>query len=200
MLRRALLMGSGAARRRWRAICAASTMAIAFRRACRSSRCDLHRSRRLCPQRRRSWRAVRPPGNAHRHVAGSPGGSIWYRHSFGFNRCAARKARWWLGDIDTPRLRPLYVLPHGVCQAPGWALSIGDADRRELDAIYSPPRPTALRSGERTDRPPFPDIRAIEQDDFRRTGASRRSTHYHAPRCMGRDRWLARSLTNSFIC
>ena len=46
----------------------------------------------------------------------------------------------------------------------------------ELDAIYSPPRPARYNAAHGPIVRLFLDFRPVEQDYFRRTGASRRST------------------------
>jgi len=129
-------------------------------------------------------------------------GSIWYRHFLRFIDVPPESLEWWIGDIDTPRAPThLYALPQGVRQ-PLAERSLSEMlIAGELDAIYSPRRP---RHYHPTDGPIvrlFPDIRAIERDYFRRTGCFPPQHLVILRRDVWeRDNWIARSLTDAFIC
>src|SRR5260370_38314334 len=71
----------------------------------------------------------------------------------------------------------------------------------ELEAIYSPPRPQRYDPVNGPIVRLFPDIRAIEQDYFRRTGCFPPQHLIILGRDVWeRDRWRARTRTNAFIC
>jgi 4,5-dihydroxyphthalate decarboxylase len=128
-------------------------------------------------------------------------GSIWYRHFLRFIGVPPASLEWWIGDIDAPRAPThLYALPEGVHQAPAGRSLSEMLIARELDAIYSPPRPRRYDPVKGPIVRLFPDIRAIEQDYFRRTGCFPPQHLIILRRDVWeRDRWLARSLTNAFI-
>jgi 4,5-dihydroxyphthalate decarboxylase len=128
-------------------------------------------------------------------------GSIWYRHFLRFIGVPPEQLRWWIGDVDEPKITShVYTLPDGVHAAPqGRALSEMLIDG-ELDAIYSPPRPRRYHPIDGPIVRLFPDIRAIERDYFR---ATRMFPPQHLVvlrrEVWERNRWIARALTDAFI-
>jgi 4,5-dihydroxyphthalate decarboxylase len=128
-------------------------------------------------------------------------GSIWYRHFLNFIEVPPSQVEWWIGDVEGGwRVRNEPDLPAGVhAVAEGRNLSemliAGD-----LEAIYSPPRPSHYHRDSGPIARLFPDFRAIEGDYFRRTGA-------FPPQhliVLRREVWeankgLARALTDAFI-
>jgi 4,5-dihydroxyphthalate decarboxylase len=98
-------------------------------------------------------------------------GSIWYRHFLQFLGVPPESLQWWIGDVDATRAPThLYTLPEGV-HRPTEGRSLSEMlIVRELDAIYSPPRPQHYDPVNGPIIRLFPDIRTVERDYFRRTG------------------------------
>src|SRR5215467_6681239 len=70
-------------------------------------------------------------------------GSIWYRHFLRFVGLDPAAIEWWIGDIDTPWSAPMdQSLPPGVKAPAKGPRPPGMLIACEMDAIYSPPRPT----------------------------------------------------------
>ena len=129
-------------------------------------------------------------------------GSIWYRHFLRFIDVPPESLEWWIGDIDAPRAPThLYTLPEGVRQPPIGRSLAEMLIAGQLDAIYSPPRPQRYDPVNGPIVRLFPDIRAIERDYFRRTGCFPPQHLVILRRDVWeRDNWIARSLTDAFIC
>src|SRR5437762_484959 len=101
-------------------------------------------------------------------------GSVWYRHFLNFIGIAPDRLEWWIGDIEGGwRVRNEPDLPAGVHTVPAGQSLSDMLVAGEIDAMYSPPRPS------RYDRMAgpivrlFPDCREIERDYFRQTGFCR---------------------------
>ena len=129
-------------------------------------------------------------------------GSIWYRHFLLFVGVDPAGIEWWIGDIDTAWSSGSLsqALPAGV-KAPPAGRTLSDMlVAGELEAIYSPPRPTAYHPRDGALARLFPDFRPVEQDYFRRTGAFP-PQHLIVLRreAWEANRWIARSLTEAFI-
>jgi 4,5-dihydroxyphthalate decarboxylase len=127
-------------------------------------------------------------------------GSIWYRHFLRFVGLEPESIQWWIGDIDTPWSAPMdTTLPPGV-NAPPKGRSLSDMlVAGELEAIYSPPRPTLYDPVRGPIARLFPDFRAVEQDYFRTTGAFPPQHLIVLHREVWEaNRWIARSLTEAF--
>jgi 4,5-dihydroxyphthalate decarboxylase len=127
-------------------------------------------------------------------------GSIWYRHFLRFIDVPLESLEWWIGDIDAPRPQThVYNLPAGV-QRPPAGRSLSDMlIEGELDAIYSPPRPARYDPVNGPIVRLFRDIRAIEQDYFRRTRCFPPQHLVILRRDVWeRNRWIARSLADAF--
>jgi 4,5-dihydroxyphthalate decarboxylase len=127
-------------------------------------------------------------------------GSIWYRHFLRFIGVLPEELKWWIGDVDEPRITShVYTLPPGVRAAPeGRALS-EMLIAGELDAIYSPPRPRRYHPAAGPIVRLFTDIRAIEREYFRTT---RMFPPQHLivlrREAWQENRWIARELTGAF--
>jgi 4,5-dihydroxyphthalate decarboxylase len=128
-------------------------------------------------------------------------GSIWYRHFLRFIGVDPASIQWWVGDVDAAwsSTSMNQTLPSGV-QTPAPGRSLSDMlIAGELDAIYSPPRPTAYHPRTGPVARLFPDFRHIESRYFRETGAFppqhlivlRREVWEANP-------WIASSLTDAF--
>jgi 4,5-dihydroxyphthalate decarboxylase len=127
-------------------------------------------------------------------------GSIWYRHFLRYVGLDPGAIEWWIGDIDTPWSAPMeQTLPPGV-KAPPPGRSLADMlIAGELEAIYSPPRPTAYHPETGPIVRLFPEFRRIEQEYFRTTGAFP-PQHLIVLRreVWEANRWIAGSLTEAF--
>jgi len=128
-------------------------------------------------------------------------GSVWYRHFLRFIGVPPEQLQFWIGDVDEARITDhVYSLPDGVHAAPkGRALS-EMLISGELDAIYSPPRPSRYHPVDGPIVRLFPDIRAIERDYFRQTRMFP-PQHLMVLRreVWERNTWIARALTDAFI-
>ncbi len=84
-------------------------------------------------------------------------GSIWYRHFLRFIGVPPEQLRWWIGDVDEPKITShVYTLPDGVQAAPqGRALS-EMLIAGELDATVQPATAAPLSSGRWSDRATVP--------------------------------------------
>src|SRR5436190_5577049 len=70
-------------------------------------------------------------------------GSVWYRHFLNFIGVAPDRLEWWIGDIEGGwRVRNEPDLPAGVHAVPAGRSLSDMLIAGELDAMYSPPRPS----------------------------------------------------------
>ena len=128
-------------------------------------------------------------------------GSIWYRHFLRYLGLDITKLQWWIGAVDEPTASSVNVtLPIGVQHAPvGRSLS-EMLLAGELDAIYSPPRPTKYHPVNGPIARLIPDFRPVEQKYFRDTGAYPPQHHVVLRRATWEaNKWIARSLTDAFV-
>src|SRR6185436_20189431 len=79
-------------------------------------------------------------------------------------------------------------------------VAVGHADRGELEAVYSPPRPQAYHPVDGPLARLFPDFRGVERAYFEKTGAFP-PQHLVVIRrgAWQAHRWIAKSLTEAFI-
>ncbi len=128
-------------------------------------------------------------------------GSIWYRHFLHFVGVDPASLKWWIGEVDEPRItNHTYTLPAGVHGTPaGQALS-EMLINGELDALLSPPKPRKYHSVDGPIARLFPDFRGIERDYFRRTGMFPPQHLIVLRRSVWEpNKWIARALTDAFI-
>jgi 4,5-dihydroxyphthalate decarboxylase len=128
-------------------------------------------------------------------------GSIWYRHFLHFIGVDPGSLRWWIGEVDEPRItNHVYTLPDGVhATAPGQSLSEMLIDG-ELDALLSPPKPRKYHAAEGPIVRLFPDFRSVERDYFGKTGMFPPQHLIVVRRPVWEaNRWIAHSLTDAFI-
>jgi len=128
-------------------------------------------------------------------------GSIWYRHFLHFIGVDPAALRWWIGEVDEPRItNHVYTLPDGVHGTPpGQALS-EMLIAGELDALLSPPRPREYHAINGPIVRLFPDFRVIERDYFGRTGMFPPQHLIVLRRPVWEaNKWIARALTDAFI-
>jgi 4,5-dihydroxyphthalate decarboxylase len=142
-------------------------------------------------------------------------GSIWYRHFLRYVDVDPGKLSWWIGDVDAawsstsnyggpttqdPHTPSNASLPPGVNAAPAGRSLTDMLLAGELDAVLSPPRPQAYHPATGAMARLFPDVRAIEQDYFRKTGAFP-PQHLMVLRreVWEKNPWIAKSLTDAFI-
>jgi 4,5-dihydroxyphthalate decarboxylase len=98
-------------------------------------------------------------------------GSVWYRHFLNFIGVAPDRLQWWIGDIEGGwRVRNEPDLPAGVHAAPAGQSLSDMLVAGEIDAMYSPPRPSRYDPTAGPIVRLFPDFREIERDYFRQTG------------------------------
>ncbi|UFN48467.1 hypothetical protein LPC08_21005 [Roseomonas sp. OT10] len=127
-------------------------------------------------------------------------GSVWYRHFQAGLGVPLDAVEWWVGDIEgvgeTP---PAPDLPPGVRAAPPGRFLAEMLAKGEIDALWSPPRPTLYHADNGPLTRLFPDFRPVETEYYRHTGIFppmhvillRRDAWEAAP-------WIARSLTDAF--
>jgi 4,5-dihydroxyphthalate decarboxylase len=98
-------------------------------------------------------------------------GSVWYRHFLHHIEVPVDSLHWWVGTIDGPAtwIRDK-SLPANVQQpAEGRSLSDMLLDR-ELDVLYSPPRPQRFHPTNGPIVRLFKDVRPVDRDYYARTG------------------------------
>jgi 4,5-dihydroxyphthalate decarboxylase len=128
-------------------------------------------------------------------------GSIWYRHFLSYVGVDPSTVQWCIGDIDKPysaRVEP--PLPAQVTRPPaGRSLSAMLADG-DLDAIYSPPRPSLFHPEAGPLVRLFSDVRAVERQYFRDTSVFPPQHLVVIRRDVWEaDRTIARRITDAFI-
>jgi 4,5-dihydroxyphthalate decarboxylase len=128
-------------------------------------------------------------------------GSIWYRHFLDFIGVPPSRIEWWIGDVEGGwRVRNEPDLPAGVHPVPDGRDLSEMLIAGDLEAVYSPPRPSRYHRDNGPIVRLFPDFRAIECDYFRRTGAFP-PQHLIVLRreAWEANKWLAGALTDAFI-
>jgi len=128
-------------------------------------------------------------------------GSVWYRHFLRYLEVPLDSLKYWVGNIDGPAawVRD-QSLPPGVNQpAEGRSLSDMLIDR-EIDVLYSPPRPKRFHIASGPIVRLFADVRPVDRDYFKRTGVFP-PQHLIVLRreVWERDPTIARRLTDAFI-
>jgi 4,5-dihydroxyphthalate decarboxylase len=128
-------------------------------------------------------------------------GSIWYRHFLRWCGVDLDRIEWWIGEVDVPQIADRgAVLPAGVHAAPPDRTLSEMLLAGEIDALYSPPKPTRYQPVEGPIVRLIPDIRATEQRYWRETGVYPPQHLVVLQRAVWeRDRSLARRLTDAFI-
>lgn len=127
-------------------------------------------------------------------------GSIWYRDYLRFLGVPMETLRWHIGDIERPgEVAPGGPLPEGVTAAPqGRFLAAMLADR-ELDAMFSPPRPQAYDPVNGPIVRLFPNFRAAELAYYRDSGIYPPVHLVIVRRAVWEvNKWIGRSLTDAF--
>jgi 4,5-dihydroxyphthalate decarboxylase len=128
-------------------------------------------------------------------------GSIWYRHFLNFIGVPPAKLEWWIGDVEGGwRARHPGDLPPGVNAVPEGRYLLEMLLAGDLEAIYSPPRPSRYHPKDGPIVRLFSDCRQIEREYYR-------MTKVYPPQHLlvlrrevwERDKGLARSLTHAFI-
>ncbi|HYU12898.1 MAG TPA: hypothetical protein VEK82_10010 [Stellaceae bacterium] len=129
-------------------------------------------------------------------------GSIWYRHFLNFTGVSPSRVEWWIGDVEGGwRVRNEPDLPAGVHQVSDGRNLSEMLIAGDLDAIYSPPRPSRYHRESGPIVRLFPEFRAIEREYFQRTGAFPPQHLIVLRREIWEvNKWLARALTDAFIC
>lgn len=128
-------------------------------------------------------------------------GSIWYRHFLRFIGVDPAKVRWWIGEVDEPRItNHVYKLPDGVHGTPpGQSLS-EMLIAGEIDALLSPPKPRKYHPVNGPITRLFPDFRTIESAYFVQTGMFPPQHLVVVRRPVWEaNKWIARALTDAFI-
>lgn len=128
-------------------------------------------------------------------------GSIWYRHFLNWIGVPPDRLEWWIGDVEGGwRARHPAAFPAGVHAVPEGRYLVEMLLAGDLDAIYSPPRPSRYHPADGPIVRLFPDARAIERDYYRATRAYPpqhlvvlKRTAWEA------NKWLARALTDAFV-
>ena len=128
-------------------------------------------------------------------------GSIWYRHFLNFIGVPPGRLEWWIGDVEGGwRARHPGELPAGVHAVPENRYLLEMLLAGDLEAIYSPPRPSRYHPKDGPIVRLFPDCRAVEREYFKATGVYP-PQHLIVLRreVWERNKWLARGLTDAFI-
>lgn len=128
-------------------------------------------------------------------------GAIWYRHFLDFVGVSWRRVEWWIGDVEGGwRARHPGDLPPGVHGVPEGRFLVEMLLAGDLEAIYSPPRPSRYHRDDGPIVRLFPDFRAVERDYFQRTGCFP-PQHLIVLRrdVWERDKWIAKSLVEAFV-
>lgn len=128
-------------------------------------------------------------------------GSIWYRHFLNFIGVAPTSLDWWIGDVEGAwRARHPGALPEGVHAVPEGRYLVEMLVAGDLDAIYTPPRPSRYDPNDGPIVRLFPDFRSVERDYFRETGCFPPQHLIVLRRAVWeRDRSIAQRLTAAFI-
>lgn len=128
-------------------------------------------------------------------------GAIWYRHFLGFIGVPWREVEWWIGDVEGGwRARHAGELPSGVNAVPEGRYLVEMLLAGNIEALYSPPRPSRYHAKDGPIVRLFPDFRQVERDYFRRTGCFPPQHLIVLRRAVWeRDKWIAKSLTDAFI-
>jgi 4,5-dihydroxyphthalate decarboxylase len=127
-------------------------------------------------------------------------GSIWYRHFLNFVAVPPSRLEWWIGDVEGGwRARHPGDLPAGVHAVPDGRYLLEMLLAGDLEAIYSPPRPSRYHPKDGPIVRLFPDCRAVEREYFKATGIYP-PQHLIVLRreVWERNKGLARSLTDAF--
>jgi 4,5-dihydroxyphthalate decarboxylase len=128
-------------------------------------------------------------------------GSIWYRHFLTHAGVDLSTVQWCIGDIDqqySARVEP--ALPAGVTRPPAGRSLSAMLVNGELDAIYSPPRPTLFHPEAGPIVRLVANVRAVERQYFRDTSVFP-PQHLVVIRrdVWNADRTIARRITDAFI-
>jgi len=128
-------------------------------------------------------------------------GSIWYRHFLAFVGVRHDQIEWWIGDVEGGwRARHPGALPDGVHAVAEGRYLVEMLIAGDLDAIYSPPRPSRYDPVAGPIVRLFPDFRTIERDYFRLTGCFPPQHLIVLRRAVWeQNKWLAQSLVEAFI-
>ena len=128
-------------------------------------------------------------------------GSIWYRHFLNFIGVPPERVEWWIGDVEGGwRVRNEPDLPAGAHPVPEGRNLSEMLISGDLEAVYSPPRPSRYHRDNGPIVRLFPEFRSIERDYFRRTGAFP-PQHLIVLRreVWEASKWLAQALTDAFV-
>ena len=128
-------------------------------------------------------------------------GSIWYRHFLHFIGVPPDKLEWWIGDVDKGWTASHHAaLPAGVHPVPEGRFLSEMLLAGDLEAVYSPPRPSRYHPKDGPIVRLFPDCRAVERDYFKATGIYPPQHLIVLRRAVWeRDRWLAKAVTAAFV-
>jgi len=128
-------------------------------------------------------------------------GAIWYRHFLDFVGVPWRRVEWWIGDVEGGwRARHAATFPAGVHAVPEGRTLSEMLIAGDIDALYSPPRPSLYDPANGPIVRLFPEFRAIERDYFRQTRCFPPQHLIVLRRAVWeRDRSLARRLTDAFV-
>src|SRR5580658_11217635 len=97
-------------------------------------------------------------------------GSVWYRHFLNFIGVPPDKLEWWIGNVEGAwSARHPGDFPPGVHALPEGRTLVEMLLAGDLEAIYSPPRPTPYHPKDGPIVRLFSDPRPIERDYYRAT-------------------------------
>ena len=127
-------------------------------------------------------------------------GTIWYRHFLNFVGVPPDKLEWWIGNVEGAwSARHPGDFPPGVHALSEGRTLVEMLLAGDLEAIYSPPRPTPYRPKDGPIVRLFADPRPIEHDYYR-------ATRCYPPQHLivlrrpvwEANKWLAKAITDAF--
>lgn len=127
-------------------------------------------------------------------------GTIWYRHFLNWIGVAPGRLEWWIGNVEGAwSARHPGDFPPGVHALPEGRTLVERLLAGDLEAIYSPPRPSPYHPKDGPVARLFPDPRPIEHDYYR-------ATRCYPPQHLivlrrpvwEANKWLAKAITAAF--
>jgi 4,5-dihydroxyphthalate decarboxylase len=127
-------------------------------------------------------------------------GTIWYRHFLNWLGVPPERLQWWIGNVEGAwSARHPGDFPPGVHPVPEGRTLVEMLLAGELDALYSPPRPTPYHPKDGPITRLFPDPRPIEHDYYRATKAYPPQHLIVLRRPVWEaNKWLAQAITDAF--
>jgi 4,5-dihydroxyphthalate decarboxylase len=128
-------------------------------------------------------------------------GTIWYRHFLNWIGVPPDKLEWWIGQVEGAwSARHPGDFPPGVNPVPEGRTLVEMLLAGDIDALYSPPRPTPYHPKDGPIVRLFPDPRPIEHDYYRATKCYPPQHLIVLRRAVWEaNTWLAKAITDAFV-